>query len=45
VGANPAAAASHEIGIMRASEILDEMGLRTGVDIPVFSIFYEVRND
>ncbi|KAL3435005.1 hypothetical protein BDV09DRAFT_185443 [Aspergillus tetrazonus] len=35
------AAASHEIGIMRASEILDEMGLRTGVDIPVFSIFYE----
>ncbi|KAL4771703.1 hypothetical protein BDW60DRAFT_57225 [Aspergillus nidulans var. acristatus] len=39
------AAASHEIGIIRASEILGEMGLRTGVDIPVFSIFYEVRNE
>ncbi|KAL4996286.1 hypothetical protein BDV10DRAFT_187233 [Aspergillus recurvatus] len=40
-----AAATSHENGITRASEILNEMGLRTGVDIQSFTIFYEVRDD
>ncbi len=40
-----AAAESHENGIANASAILQTAGLRTGVDVTPFTIFYEVRND